>query len=75
MLRACLARLVAPTLGLALTAAADPPAVYHASGLLRGSLLADRPVPIYSADPEHPWNQVVHLLYTTRVPACVSRFY
>jgi hypothetical protein len=75
VLRACLARLVAPTLGLALTAAADPPAVYHASGLLRGSLLADRPVPIYSADPEHPWNQVVHLLYTTRVPACVSRFY
>jgi hypothetical protein len=62
-------------LALPVAAAGGSSAVYHASGLLRGSLLADRPVPIYAADPGHPWNQAVHLLFTSRVVACVSRFY
>jgi len=66
--------LVPAGLAMALAATAGPP-VYQASGLLRGSLLADRPVPIYAPDPEHPWNQVVHLLFTSPVSACVSRFY
>jgi hypothetical protein len=74
--RARLARvLVCTGLAVAGVGAAGPPAVYHATGLLRGSLLADRPVPIYAADPGHPWNRAVHLLFASRVPACVSRFY
>jgi hypothetical protein len=67
--------LVPVALALAVAAGAGSPAVYHASGLRRGSLLADRPVPIYAADPAHPWNQVTHLLFTSRVAACVSPFY
>jgi hypothetical protein len=62
-------------LTLAVAAGGDPAGVYHASGLLRGSLVADRPVPIYAPDPRHPWNEAVHLLFSARVPACVSRFY
>ncbi len=66
--------LVPAGLAMAFAATAGPP-VHHASGLLRGSLVADRPVPIYAPDPEHPWNRVVHLLFTSPVSACVSRFY
>src|SRR5262245_204658 len=66
--------LVAVGLTVAVAAAGDS-AAYHASGLLRGALVADRPLPIYAADPEHTWNRVTHLLFTASVPACVSRFY
>jgi hypothetical protein len=67
--------LVGAGLALAVSAAAGSPRAYHAAGLLRGSLVADRPLPIYAPDPGHPWNRAVHLLFTSRVPACVSRFY
>jgi hypothetical protein len=67
--------LVPAALAVGASAVATPPAVHHASGLRRGSLLADRPLPIYAADPAHPWNRALHLLFTSRVGACMSPFY
>ena len=51
------------------------PSFYHTTGPLRGSLLRDQPVPIYSPDPQDPWNRIYHLLFTNTVEVKISRYY
>jgi hypothetical protein len=45
---------------------------YHTIGPLRGSLLKDSPVPIYSPDPNDSWNRIYHLLFSRRVEVIVE---
>ena len=79
-LRFAAALLLAGGLGLKTGAVgaetAEPgPGPYHTSGLLRGGLVEDRPLPIYAPDPLDLWNRIHHLLFTSAVQACVSRYY
>ncbi len=48
---------------------------YHKTGPLRGSLIEDTPVPVYSDDPKDNWNVIFHLLYTRKVDVPVSSYY
>ncbi|PYM11267.1 MAG: hypothetical protein DMD81_27370, partial [Candidatus Rokuibacteriota bacterium] len=50
-------------------------AFYYPSGPLRGSLIHDRPVPIYAPDPTDPWNRIVHLLYTRKTRAMLPTYF
>src|SRR5216684_7435232 len=68
------AALIAAALTAALPVAARDrdTAVYHANGPLRGSLRRDEPAPVYSTDPQDPWNRLFHLLYARKVRAQVG---
>ena len=54
---------------------ADDNQYYHETGPLRGSLIEDSPVPVYSDDPKDNWNVIFHLLYTRKVDVPVSNYY
>lgn len=48
---------------------------YHGSGPLRGSLIKNTPVPIFSNNSKDSWNVIYHLLYTRNVEVPVSNYY
>lgn len=48
---------------------------YHASGVLRGSLVRDEPASVYSPDRQDPWNRIYHLLFGSRVDEKVPALY
>jgi len=54
---------------------ADDNQYYHETGPLRGSLIEDSPVPVYSDNPKDNWNVIFHLLYTRKVEVPVSSYY
>ncbi len=68
------AALIAAAVAAALPVAAKArdAAVYHKEGPLRGSLLRNEPAPVYSTDPQDPWNRLFHLLYARKLHAQVG---
>src|SRR5713101_5198919 len=68
------AALIAAAVAAALPVAAKArdAAVYHNEGPLRGSLLRNEPAPVYSTDPQDPWNRLFHLLYARKLRAQVG---
>ena len=68
------AALIAAAVAAALPVAAKArdAAVYHKEGPLRGSLLRNEPAPVYSTDPQDPWNRLFHLLYARKLRAQVG---
>ena len=77
-----LLRYIFLSLALAISVYAQAPALadstlsfFHTTGPLRGSLLRDQPVPIYSPDPQDPWNRIYHLLFTNTIDTEIPRYY
>ncbi|HJY86879.1 MAG TPA: hypothetical protein VKE24_08585 [Candidatus Acidoferrales bacterium] len=58
---------VAVAAGLPVAAQVRDAAVYQTEGPLRGSLRRDEPAPVYSTDPQDPWNRLFHLLYSRKL--------
>lgn len=48
---------------------------YHEQGLLRGSMVNDEPVPIYSPDRMDSWNRLFNLLHAKTVEVKVSSYF
>ena len=49
--------------------------IYFTSGPRRGTLTQNKPAPVYSEDPDDPWNVLFHLLYTTMTDVEVPEYY